>query len=369
MTKVPFQDLFKQYTSIKKPIDKAIKKTIDTSEFIRGKSVDSFEKNFSKKLNFKYCISCANGTDALYIALKALKIKPGDEVIVPAMSWISSSEVVTQAGGKVVFCDIDDNLLLDIDNIQKYFTKNTVGIIAVHLYGQALDMQRLKKIAQVKNLWIIEDCAQAHLAKFKGKYVGSFGKIATFSFYPGKNLGAMGDAGAILTNDKNLYNFSIKYARHGGIKKGIHEIEGINSRMDGIQAAILLEKLKHLDKWTTKRRIVANLYRKLLNDVQQVSCLSERDNCYDVYHLFVIKVSNRGELINYLYKKGIQTNINYPVSLPFLKAYSRLKHKKIDFPKAAYYQSKILSLPIYPEITENQIRYVCECIKQFYKTK
>lgn len=367
---VPFVDLASQYLTIKEEIDKAISNVIETSSFIRGPHVEKFENDFAEKIGMKHCISCANGTDAIYIALKALNIKSGDEVIVPSHSWISTSETVTQAGGKVIFCDTNNiDYTIDIAQIETKITSKTVGIIPVHLFGQSADMTAIMEIANKHNLWVIEDCAQAHLAKYKDKNVGTFGNVSTFSFYPGKNLGAMGDAGAILTNDKKIYDISAKFARHGGLIKGDHEMEGINSRMDGMQAAILSVKLKYIDSWTLSRQKVAAMYIEKLNSLEEIELPYVKSIATHVWHLFVIKTEYRDKLAEYLKRSGIQVGINYPIALPFLPAYKRYNHESHDFPNAHYNQSRILSLPIYPELKEIEIDYVCDKIKSFFKTK
>tara|TARA_B110000003_G_C16654248_1_gene535677 strand:- start:9027 stop:10154 length:1128 start_codon:yes stop_codon:yes gene_type:complete len=366
-TKIPFVDLHSQYRALKKDIDSAIFNVINSSSFIRGPFVDKFEEEFAEKIGVDNCISCANGTDAIYIGLKALDIKPGDEVIVPAHSWISTSETVTQAGAKVVFCDTNNHdFTIDVTQIENKITSKTVGIIPVHLFGHPADMNSILSIAKKNNLWVIEDCAQAHLAQYKGKNIGTFGDISTFSFYPGKNLGAMGDAGAILTNNKKLSDNSAKFARHGGLSKGDHEIEGINSRMDGIQAAILSVKLRHLDAWTLQRQNVASIYKTQLESCKEILLPKTKDTISHVWHLFVIKTEYRDELANFLKKSDIQVGINYPVALPFLPAYERYNHNAKEFPNAFYNQSRILSLPIYPELSEEEIIYICDKIKSFF---
>src|ERR1700719_2635357 len=286
--KIPFVDLHAQYLSIKSEIDAAIAEVIAQSAFIRGAHVDAFENAWAKTLGVKHCVSCANGTDALYIAMRGLGVKPGDEIITAAHSWISTSETITQAGGRVVFCDTDsDTFTIDPALIEDKITSATVGIIPVHLYGQPADMEVIMAIARKHKLWVIEDCAQAHLAKYKGRLVGTFGDVATFSFYPGKNLGAYGDAGCLVTNDDRLAEWMTTFARHGG--KGEHVMEGINSRLDGLQAAILNVKLPHLPAWTRERRRVAARYDALLKGVGDVvtpKIARDRDH---VYHLYVIR--------------------------------------------------------------------------------
>lgn len=366
MTNIPFVDLYAQYTSIKDEIDYVIKDVIEHSMFVRGSYVDKFEDMFAKMMERTYCVSCANGTDSLYIAMVALGVKPGDEIIAPAHSWISTTETITQAGGKVIFCDTDpDTFTIDPRDIERKITSKTVGIIPVHLFGQPAEMDSIMEIARKNNLWVLEDCAQAHLARYKGKLVGTFGDIASFSFYPGKNLGAMGDAGATVTNDRALAEKMAMYARHGGLKKGDHVIEGINSRLDGIQAAILSVKLPHLLKWTQLRQSCASKYSSLLNGVEGVTVPVAPSDREHVWHLYVIKHDRRDELSEYLRTQGIQSVINYPVALPFLPAYKRLGHIPDDFPEAFKNQSKILSIPIYPELSNDLIREVVNAISRF----
>jgi dTDP-4-amino-4,6-dideoxygalactose transaminase len=367
---IPFVDLHAQYQTIKDEIDFVINDVIQKSLFIRGPYVDKFEQMFANMMDRKYCISCANGTDSLYIAMVALGVRQGDEVIAPAHSWISTTETITQAGAKVVFCDTEkDTFTIDPKSIENKISRNTVGIIPVHLCGQPADMDPIMAIAKKHNLWVLEDCAQAHLARYKGRLVGTFGDIASFSFYPGKNLGAMGDAGAVITNDSILASKMAMFARHGGLRKGDHVIEGINSRLDGLQAAILSVKINHLHKWTRMRQKHAKLYNELLMkncNIITPTVYPEREH---VWHLYMIKCTNRDQLSNYLNNKGVQTVINYPVALPFLPAYKRFEHAAEDFPVAFRNQSEILSLPIYPEMTIEQLHYVVESIQLFYRGK
>lgn len=363
---VPFADLYSQYLSIQADIDTAIAGVIRNSSFIRGEHVQRFETDFAALMGTGHCISCANGTDSLYIAMRSLGVKPGDEIIAPAHSWISTTETITQAGGNVVFCDTDrDTYTIDVAQIESRITPRTVGIIPVHLYGQPADMAAIMAIAKKHKLWVIEDCAQAHLARFKGRTVGTFGNAASFSFYPGKNLGAMGDAGALITQDAQLAERMAMFARHGGLTKGSHLIEGINSRLDGLQAAILSVKLPHLPSWTTRRQEIAGAYARLLAGIPGLELPQVAPGREHVYHLYVVRSERRDALAAYLTSRGIQTVINYPVALPFLPAYARLKHSPGDFPNAHYNQSRILSLPIFPEITESQLQTVAATIREF----
>jgi dTDP-4-amino-4,6-dideoxygalactose transaminase len=356
---VPFVDLHAQYLGIKAEIDSAIAGVIAQSAFIRGNHVDAFEQAWAQTLKVKHCVSCANGTDALYIAMRGLGLKAGDEVITTAHSWIATSETITQAGGRVVFCDTQpDTFNIGRDLIEAKITKATVGIIPVHLYGQPADMDEIMAIAKKHNLWVIEDCAQAHLATYKGRLVGTFGNAATFSFYPGKNLGAYGDAGCIVTNDDTLADWTATFARHGG--KGEHVMEGINSRMDGLQAAILNVKLPHLPAWTTARRRVAARYNELLSGIDNLTTPKIGDDRSHVYHLYVVATDKRDSLKKSLAASEITTSLNYPKALPFYPAYAYLGHKPAEFPAAYRNQSRILSLPIFPEMTDEMIEYVAD---------
>ena len=363
--RVPFNDLRSQHESLQPQLREAMQEVIETSSFIRGAQVGAFEEAFARALGARHCVSCASGTDALYISMRALGVKPGDEVITTAHSWISTSETITQAGGRVVFCDTDDETLtLQPKAIEEKITARTVGVIPVHLYGQPADMTAIMEIAGRHSLWVIEDCAQAHLATFRGRRVGTFGETGIFSFYPGKNLGAMGDAGCIVTNDDALASWTAMFARHGG--KGDHQIEGINSRMDTLQAAVLQVKLPHVARWTEARTRTARLYDDLLSGVGDVvapKVASHRDH---VYHLYVVRTDHRDALRLRLKEGGVETGLHYPKALPFYPAYAYLGHKPQDFPVAYANQSRILSLPIYPEMTLQMVNHTADIIRGFF---
>src|SRR5437868_12185316 len=287
---VPFADLQLQYQTIKSEIDGAISAVIRDNAFIRGSYVDAFERDFAAAAEVKHCVSCANGTDALYLAMAALKVQPGDEVITTAHSWISTSAMITHAGATVVFADTDGTTFtIDPAAIEAAFTPRTVGIIPVHLYGQPADMDAIMAIARKHKLWVIEDCAQAHMARYKGQQVGTFGEASTYSFYPGKNLGAMGDAGAIVTSRADLAERMAMLARHGGLSKHQHQIEGINSRLDGLQAAILSAKLPHLSRCTKARQNAAAIYDAGLNQVEDVAFPHVASDRTHVYYLYTIQ--------------------------------------------------------------------------------
>lgn len=365
--KVPFVDLKAQYQSIETEINSAIKNVIAETAFIGGKYVEEFEIAFSELYGVKHCIAVGNGTDSLFILMKMLDIGPGDEVITVANSWISSSETISQTGAKPVFIDIDpDFYTIAEQNLEKVITPNTKAIIPVHLQGQVCEMDVIMKIAEKYKLFVIEDCAQSHFSEFRNKRVGTIGIAGSFSFYPGKNLGAYGDAGCIITNDDELALKCKMYARHGALKKHQHLIEGINSRMDGLQAAILLAKLPHILDWTAKRIVNAGKYNKSLEDISEIVLPSVRPDSKHTFHLYVIRTKQRNELAKFLKSKGIETAIHYPVALHNMKAYEYLNYKPSDFPVANQYQDEILSLPMYPELTESQIKYVADSIKEFF---
>lgn len=363
---VPFVDLKAQYQSLKPEIDAAIQAVIDATAFIGGKHVAAFEEAFAAKFGVKHCISCANGTDAIYIALKALGIGRGDEVITVANSWISTSETITQAGARPVFVDIDDYFHIDPAKIEAKITRKTKAILPVHLYGQPAAIDAIQKICRTHGLPLIEDCAQSHFASFDGRLTGTFGLAGTFSFYPGKNLGAYGDGGAIITSDDAFAHKARLFANHGSLQKHIHEIEGINSRLDAIQAAVLKVKLAHIDDWNAARHAHALKFNALLADVPGVKCPKLRDKGFHIFHVYAIRAPRRDELAEALKAKGISTGIHYPVALPFMPAYAYLKHKPSDFPAAYESMGEILSLPMYPELSDDQIEYTAQAIRAFY---
>ncbi|MBX3008351.1 MAG: DegT/DnrJ/EryC1/StrS family aminotransferase [Melioribacteraceae bacterium] len=365
--KIPFVDLKAQYISIKEEINEAISSVLSESAFIKGRYVHEFEKEFAEKNNVNYCIGVANGTDAIFIVLKMLDIGPGDEVITTAHSWISTSETITQTGAKPVFIDIDKFYTIDVTKIEKKITSRTKAIIPVHLYGQPAEIDSIMELANKYNLYVIEDCAQAHFAEYKGQKVGTFGIAATFSFYPGKNLGAYGDAGAIISNDANFADKCRMYANHGALKKHFHVMEGINSRLDGLQAAILSVKLKYIDEWNQKRFEIALKYNELLEGISNIITPKIKNNVKHIFHVYCIQVKEGEKLKEYLLNKGIETQIHYPVILPFMQAYSYLNHNIDDFPHAFYLQGRLLSLPIYPELSIAEQRFVVEMIKNYFK--
>ena len=364
--RVPFVDLKAQYLSIKNEIDSAIQNVINDTAFIKGKYVQKFEEEYAEIYGVNNVISCANGTDAIYIALKALEISPGYEVITVANSWISTSETITQAGARVVFVDIDpDYYTIDTAKIEEKITDRTKAIIPVHLYGHPVNMSEVISIAKKHNLKVIEDCAQAHFAQWQGQNVGTFGDAGTFSFFPGKNLGAYGDAGCIVTNNDNLAEKMCQFARHGALGKHDHEIEGINSRLDGLQAAILSVKLKYIHGWTNLRIQHAAKYTELLSPNENIVLPETLEDAKHVFHLYVIRSDNRDELQESLKENGISTGLHYPTALPYLKAYEYLGHFPDDFPVAYKYSRQILSLPMYAELESSTIKRISEILSDF----
>jgi dTDP-4-amino-4,6-dideoxygalactose transaminase len=364
---VPFVDLKAQYLSIKSEIDPAIQTVISETAFVGGKYVEGFEKAFAEKFGVKHCVSCANGTDAIYISLKALGIGPGDEVITVANSFIATSETITQTGAKPVFIDIDEYFHIDPAQIEAKITKKTRAVIPVHLFGQAADLDAVKAICDKHKLDLIEDCAQSHFSTYKGHKTGTFGIAGTFSFYPGKNLGAYGDGGAIISNDDDFARNARLFACHGSIQKYIHEIEGINSRLDALQAVVLKTKLGHINDWNKARNSHALKYNELLAGLKQVQAPKLRPDTFHIFHLYVIRAERRDDLAAYLKTKGIATGIHYPYALPLLPAYRYLRHQPSDFPVAYACQEQILSLPMYPELSDEQIAYVAESIEEFFR--
>ena len=366
---IPFVDLKAQYASIKGEIDQAISDVISSSAFIGGPFVKAFESSFAAFCVAKHCIGVGNGTDAIFLVLKAMGIGQGDEVITAANSFIATSEAITMTGAKVVFVDIDPRTFnIDPTKLENKITKNTKAIIPVHLYGQPADMDPILEIARKYDLKVIEDAAQAHGAAYKGRLVGTLGDAACFSFYPGKNLGAYGDGGAIVTNGEELAITARMLANHGRVDKYDHKIEGVNSRLDGLQAAILSAKLPHLPAWTESRRKNACLYNELLTGVPSMGTPVEAAEVSAVYHLYVVRVKNgmRSQLQQHLKKKGVSTGVHYPIALPALSAYSYLNHRDGYFPEAISASREILSLPMFPELQKTQIDYISHTIKEFF---
>jgi len=363
---VKFLDLRKQHLSLKAEIDQAIAEVFETSAFVSGQYVSKFEDEFAKYQQVAHCIGCGNGTDAIEIALEALNLPPNSEVIVPANTFIATSEAVTRSGHRVVFCDCDpETYTIGETQIRAKLSANTRAVIVVHLYGQPCDMNGIMRFAQERNLKVIEDCAQAHGADIGGRRVGSIGALGTFSFYPGKNLGAVGDAGAVVTNDRFLAQKVRMIANHGRIGKYDHEFEGRNSRLDGLQAAILSVKLRHLDEWIRRRREVANYYYSSLSGLDDLGLPGRKNWGGHVFHLFVVKTKRRDELREFLADRGIETGIHYPIALPKLKAYAYISQASDDM-SANRIDSELLSLPIGDHMSIDDAAEVSSACRHFF---
>jgi dTDP-4-amino-4,6-dideoxygalactose transaminase len=361
---IPFVDLTAQYESIKHEIDTAISSVIAETSFIGGPHVKAFEEEFAHYCGVDHCVGVANGTDALFLAFKALGIGPSDEVITVANSFVATSEAIKMAGAQVVFVDINPRTLnIDVDRIEEKVTSRTRAILPVHLYGQPADMEPIREIATKHGLYVIGDAAQAHGSLYRGQPIAQLADITCYSFYPGKNLGAYGDAGALVTNNSAWATAARMFANHGRTNKYNHDFEGINSRLDGLQAAILRVKRRHLQDWTELRRHNAYLYNDALAS-SGVITPSELDNVRAVYHLYVVRVPNgrRDALQERLKAQGISTGIHYPIALPYLNAYKHLGHGPTDFPEALRASGEILSLPMFAELTREQIDSIAHAI-------
>jgi dTDP-4-amino-4,6-dideoxygalactose transaminase len=356
---IQFLDLKKQYLSIKDEIDEAVSAVIGDTAFVGGKYVTSFEKNFATYLGIKNVVGVGNGTDALEIALWALDLPQGSEVIVPANTFIATSEAVSRNGLKICFVDCDEYYQMDIKSLQRSINHNTSAIIAVHLYGHPADMEVISKVAKENNLKLIEDAAQAHGAMIGTKKVATFGDLATFSFYPGKNLGAYGDGGAVVTNDDTFADKIRAFINHGRSSKFEHIFEGRNSRLDGMQAAVLDVKLLYLDSWLTRRNLIAQRYRNEI-DNSKIKLPKVAPDVYHAWHLFVIQVQERDAFMQYMKENDIQTGVHYPIALPKLAAYDLA----CDF-KACKEDAYLVSLPIGEHLKDVEIDSIIEVLNRY----
>jgi dTDP-4-amino-4,6-dideoxygalactose transaminase len=358
--RIPFVDLKAQYHAHRAEIDAAVRRTLEQAAFIGGPAVADFEAAFAALHGVSQFIPCANGTDALFIVLKMMGIGPGDEVITSAHSWIATSEAVSLTGATPVFVDVDECYTLDVDKLEAKISSRTRAVIPVHICGQPAQMDRLAAICKTHGLLMIEDCAQAHLAEFGGQVVGTFGDAATFSFFPSKNLGAYGDGGGIIVKDGELARRIRMFANHGALVRHQHQMEGVNSRLDALQAAILNAKLPHLPDWTARRQEHAAYYDRVLSEIPGVEIPRRRPNSTHVFHLYMVQVDRRDEVKAQLAAAGIETAVHYPTALPFLGAYRDRGFTEADFPAARRNQDRILSIPMYPELTTEMMDYVAE---------
>jgi len=364
--RVLFLDLPAQYQSIKNEVDAAMAKVIDACAFVGGQALKDFESAFAAFQSVEHCVGVANGTDALEIVIEALDFPIGSEIIVPANTFIATAEAVTRTGHKVVFCDCEEaNMTINIADAASRVSKKTAAIVAVHLYGHPCDMDALFSLSEQHDLVIIEDSAQAHGAEYNGRRVGGIGHAGTFSFFPGKNLGAFGDGGAITTNNQQLAERCRRIANHGRLKKFDHDIVGRNSRLDNLQAAILAVKLSHLDRWTNHRIEIANHYLSRLADCSSVVLPQRAEWARQVYHLFVIRCDKRDELREFLTDCDISTGIHYPMAVSKMLAYSSLGQAE-EAMRANREGDRLLSLPIGDHIDTVACDYVCDTIKEFF---
>ena len=364
--KVPFLDLKTQYEFLKDEIDEAIQQVLDSCAFAGGRFVEQFEKSFAKFCQCDHAVGVGSGTEALWLALIALGVKPGDEVISVANTFIATAEAISFCGAKPVFVDIDERTYtMDPNLIESAITPRTKAIIPVHIFGHMADMDPIMEIARLNNLFVIEDACQAHGAEYKGKRAGSIGDAGCFSFYPGKNLGAYGEAGAVVTNNKELAENISKLRDHGQSEKYHHLMVGWNARMDGIQGAILDVKLKRLSDWNNARRKNATVYSDLLTDLDGIRIPQEADYAKHVYYIYAIRLQNRDALMTALAETEIHCGIHYPLSVHLQKAYSELGYKYSDLPVAEKVASEFLSLPMFPELTYDQQKKVIDRIQEF----
>lgn len=361
---VKFLDIQKQYSLLKEEIDSAVKKVFEQASFIKGSEVRKFEDSFAAYCDAEHCVACANGTDALIALIKGLDLPEKSTVIVPANTFTATAEAVIVNGLNVKFADIDNDYTISPDSVRNLMNKNVSAVIAVHLYGQPANITELKKITDKWNIPLLEDAAQAHGAMINGKKVGSLADGAVFSFYPGKVLGAAGDAGAVVLNDKKLAEKVRQYCDHGRSEKYFHEIAGINSRMDTIQAAVLNVKLKYLEDWIEARNNVAFKYFDYLSDIKDLILPEVRKEIRHSWHLFVIRHQKRNELQKYLKEKEIETGIHYPLSLPEQPVFKEHFNYSSEY-KAVMFSSSILSLPIGEHLNEGSLIEVVRAIKEF----
>jgi len=363
--KIHMVDTHNQYLKIKNEIDDAIHRVIDSSQFILGPAVREFEKNIETYLGCKHSIGCASGTDALQIAMMALGIKPGDEIITSPFTFVATTETIAILGAKPVYVDIDEKTYnIDSSKIEEKITSRTKAIMPVHLYGQPAEMDSIMEIARKNNLFVIEDAAQALGAEYRNQKTCTIGHVNCISFYPSKNLGAFGDAGMITTNDSELAEKIKMITAHGSRKKYYHEVLGVNSRLDSIQAAVLNVKLKYLDQYCLNRQDAAKKYSERLSSIYDPPYVSP--HVKHIYHQYSIRVDQRDALQKYLSEFGIPSMIYYPVPLHLQQAY-KYNYKEGDFPVSEMIAKEIISLPMHTELTDEQIYYICNHILEFNK--
>ena len=365
--KVSFIDLARQHQPIKKELAKTFERILDSNQFILGKVVEEFEKEVASYVGAKYAIGVSNCTNALLLSLRALGIGSGDEVITTPFTFVATAEVIAILGAQPVFCDIDPQTFnIDPAEISAKISAKTKAIVPVHLYGQAAEMDEIMQIARASNLKVVEDMAQAFGATYKGKKVGTSGDTACISFFPTKNLSALGDAGMILTNNEELDKKIRAFRVHGASKKYLHDFLGYNDRLDAMQAAFLQVKLKYLDEWHKKRQQIAHKYDKNLNDIVKIPNIQSYNE--SIYHQYTIRTPKRDKLRDCLNDCGIATAIHYPLPLHFQPAFKYLGYKEGDFLEAEKAAKEVLSLPIHQDLTDDEVNYVINKIRQFFSS-
>ena len=365
---IPFLDLVTPHRALEEELVAAFRRALQSAGFVGGPEVVGFEKEFAAFTGTADAVAVNSGTDALRFAYMAMGVTPGDEIITVPHTFIATTEAITQAGGVIRFVDVDDETMtLDPRGLEAAVTSRTVGIVPVHLYGQPADMDPIHAVAGKHKLWVIEDAAQAHGATYKGRPAGSMGALGAFSFYPGKNLGALGEGGAVVGQDAALLATVRRLRDHGQAKKYFHDSEGYNGRLDAIQAAFLRIKLRHLAAWNEGRRRAAAWYREALADVKEVRLPVEAPSAHHVYHLFVIRAERRDALRAHLESRQIGTGLHYPLPLHLQPAYQSLGLGKGAFPVTERTAETLLSLPMFPELTESQVAQVADAIRQFYR--
>ncbi len=365
---IPFLDLKQQYLALEPEIRTAVQGVLTSTQYILGPEVRKFEEEFALAHNASHCVGTNNGTSSLHLALWALGIEAGDEVILPVNTFIATAEAVALCGAIPVLVDHDEYFNIDPARIEAAITSKTKAVIAVHLYGQSAQMPQIKAITKAHGLFLIEDAAQAHLAMFDGKFIGSWGDATCFSFYPGKNLGAYGEAGAVLTSNSELAERMKTLRDHGSEQKYNHVMMGHNYRMEALQAAILRVKLSHLAEWTANRRERASWYHEGLCAISQIQCPNVHSLANPVWHLYVIRAEQREELQAHLTKEGVATGLHYPVPLNRQPAFAPYQSAKKSYPCSDSSVEKLLSLPMFPELTEKQSQRVINVIRSFYQS-
>ena len=365
---IPFLDLVAQHRDLEEALVDAFRRALRTARFVNGPEVTAFESEFAAYLGASGCVGVSSGTDALRFALAALGVRPGDEVVTTPHTFIATTEAVSQVGGVLRFVDIDpDTMTIDPRAVEAAVTRKTVGILPVHLYGHPADLDPLLAVAKKLGLWVLEDACQAHGARYRGRAVGSLGDLAAFSFYPGKNLGACGDAGAVTAGRAELLDAVRRLREHGQAQKYFHETEGYTGRLDAIQAAFLRLKLPHLESWIEGRRRAAEWYRESLGDLADVVLPTEAGWARHVYHLYVVRAERRDALQAHLEKAGISTGLHYPLPLHLQKAYAHLGFGRGSFPHTERTSDRLLSLPMFPELTESDVGRVADSVRSFYR--